>query len=308
MKRCMALKVFLILTIAIGMLSITVYPVAAHDGGTSGDLWSHWAWPDLPGLLLIGGVYMLGLQALWKRAGTGSGITRRHAAAFCAGLVVLFIAIISPLDALSEELFSAHMIQHLLLMLVAAPLFVIGRFSLAVAWVIPVRWTSRFWKEWRWKQIWGFLTRPMTAFLLHNFAMWIWHMPRFYEASLRVEWIHYLEHASFFLTAWLFWQVFADLSENAHRGSSARFGVGIFMIFGVMLVSGFLGVLITFSPFVWYPIHIHETALYGLTALEDQQLAGTLMWVPANVVYLASVLGVMGRWLFAMDAVETPQS
>lgn len=308
MKRLMAFRILIVLATTIVMLSVTVSPVAAHDGGTSGDLWHQWAWPDLTALLSIGGFYALGLQALWKRAGNGSGISRGRAAAFGAALLVLFVAIISPLDALSEELFSAHMIQHLLLMLVAAPLFVIGRFALAAAWAAPAGWTSRVWKEWRWKQAWGFLTRPMIAFLLHNVAMWIWHMPRLYEASLRVEWIHYLEHASFFLTAWLFWQVFADLTEHVSRGSSARFGLGIFMIFGVMLVSGFLGVLITFSPFVWYPIHVHETAMYGLTALEDQQLAGTLMWVPASVVYLASALGVMGRWLFAMDAVETPQS
>lgn len=131
-------------------------------------------------------------------------------------------------------------------------------------------------------------------------------MPRLYEASLHNEWLHFLEHASFFLTAFLFWQVFAELTENVRMGRSAKFGMGIFMNFGTMLASGFLGVLLTFSPYVWYPTHIHETALYGLTALEDQQLAGAIMWVPSGVVYVASVLGVLGRWLFAMEALENP--
>jgi len=289
------------------LLGITAGPVAAHDGGTSGDLWQHWAWQDLPLLLIIGGVYAFGLQSLWNRAGTGSGISRGQATAFRVGWTVLFIALVSPLDALSDELFSAHMVQHLLLMLVAAPLFALSRFTLAVAWAFPARWTSTVWKQWQWKRAWDFLTRPMIAFLLHNAAIWIWHMPRLYEASVRDEGIHFLEHFSFFLTAFLFWQVFVDLTESIRMGRSAKFGLGIFMIFGTMLVSGFLGVLIAFSPYVWYSVYVHEAARYGLTALEDQQLAGTIMWVPSGVVYLVAVVSVLGRWLFAMEAAENPQ-
>lgn len=299
-------KVLLTLIITVLVLLMTASPVAAH-GGTSGDLWDHWAWQDLPLLMLMGGVYVLGLRSLWKRAGTGSGIGRGQAAAFGVGLIVLFIALVSPLDALSDELFSAHMVQHLLMVLVAAPFFAMGRFTLAVAWAFPPRWTSRVWKEWKWGQAWNFLTRPMMVFLLHNAAIWIWHMPRLYEASVLNEWIHFLEHSSFFLTAFLFWQVFADLTESVRMGRSAKFGLGVFMIFGTMLVSGFLGVLIAFSPHVWYAVYAHETAHYGLTALEDQQLAGTIMWVPSGVVYLVAVLSVMGRWLFAMEALENPQ-
>jgi putative membrane protein len=302
-----ALKISLTLLIALLMLSLTASPGAAHGGG-SGDLWHHWAWQDLPLLLLLGGVYALGLRALWQRAGVGNGISRGQAAVFGMGLIVLFIALVSPLDALSDELFSAHMVQHLLMVLVAAPFFAIGRFTLATAWAFPSRWTSRIWKEWKWGQVWNFLTRPMVVFLLHNAAIWIWHMPRLYEASVRNEGIHFLEHFSFFFTAFLFWQVFADLTENIRMRRTARFGLGIFMIFGTMLVSGFLGVLITFSPYIWYPVYDHETALYGLTALEDQQLAGVIMWVPSGVVYLVAVLGVMGRWLFTMEALENPQS
>lgn len=299
-------RITLALLAVLIMLMTTATPVAAHDGSTPGGLWHHWAWQELPLLLLMGGLYVLGLQSLWRRAGAGTGISRGRATGFAAGWIVLFIALISPLDALSEELFSAHMVQHLLVMLVAAPLFVIGRFNLAVAWALPPRWTSRIWREWKWKHAWNVLTRPMSAFLLHNTAVWLWHMPRLYEAALHNEWLHFLEHASFFVTALLFWQVFAELTEEVSMRRSARFGLGIFLIFGTMLVSGFLGVLITFSRYVWYPIHIHETALYGLTALEDQQLAGAIMWVPSGVVYLVAVLVVLGRWLFRMEQVENP--
>jgi putative membrane protein len=286
---------------------LTVSPARAH-GGTHGDIWQSWAWQDLSWLLLIGGVYAWGVRALWARAGAGNGISRGRAAMFAVGMLVLFIAIISPLDALSEELFSAHMVQHLLLILVAAPLFVMGRYTLAVAWAFPARWNAKIWKDWRWKNVWTFLTRPMVAFLIHNAAVWLWHMPRFYEAALENEWLHFLEHTSFFLTAFIFWQVFAELTQNMHMGRAARFGLAVFLVFGTMLVSGFLGVLLTFSQYVWYDVHVHDTALYGLTALEDQQLAGTIMWVPAGVVYTGLAIAVMGRWLFAMEALENPQA
>jgi putative membrane protein len=295
-------SILLLLTVLVLSLTI-VTPVRAH-GGTHGELWQRWAWQDLSWLLLIGGVYALGLRALWMRAGTGSGISRGRAAAFGAGMIVLFISIVSPLDALSEELFAAHMIQHLLLILVVAPLFVIGRYTLAVGWAFPARWNTRIWKDWKWKDIWSFLTRPMVAFLFHNAAVWLWHMPRFYEAALANEWLHFLEHASFFLTAFIFWQVFADLTQNMYRGRAVGVGLAIFLVFGTMLISGFLGALLAFSQYVWFPSHIHDVALYGLTALEDQQLAGTIMWVPAGVVYTGLAIGVMGRWLFAMEARE----
>jgi cytochrome c oxidase assembly factor CtaG len=185
---------------------------------------------------------------------------------------------------------------------------VAGRFTLALTWALPPLWIRRIWKQWKWKQAWDFLTRPVTAGLLHAVATWTWHMPRLYEASLHNEAIHFAEHISFFATAFLFWQVFADLAENARMVRSARFGLGIFMVFGVMLVSGFLGVLIAFSPYIWYPSYAHETIRYGLSALEDQQLAGTIMWVPSGVAYVAAALLVIWRWLSAMEAVENPQT
>ncbi len=286
------------------LLTRNVKAVSAHGGDHAGSIWRQWSWLDVPLLLLLGGIYFLGIRSLWKRAGIGAGISRGRAAAFGIAILLLLTALVSPLGALSDQLFSAHMVQHLLLMLAAAPLFVIGRFELAFAWALPTRWTTRIWKNWKGKHAWEFLRRPVTACLLHAAAIWVWHMPRLYEASLRDEWIHFLEHASFFLSALLFWQVFAGLTENIHNGRSATFGVAILAVFGIAMVSGLLGVLIAFSPYVWYPIHIHDTAIFGLTALEDQQLAGTIMWVPAGVVYLGAAVGVMGRWLFAMETVE----
>ena len=297
----------LLLLFVIGLSLVMVSPASAH-GGTHGELWQRWAWKDLSWLLLIGGIYAVGVRALWIRGGVGNGISRVRAAAFGAGVLVLFIAIISPLDALSEELFSAHMVQHLLLILVAAPLLVFGRFTLAVGWALPPRWNARIWKDWKWKDAWHVLTRPMAAFLIHNAAIWLWHMPRLYEAALQDEGLHFIEHASFFITAFIFWQVCTELTRNMHLGRASRFGQAIFLVFGTMLVSGFLGALLTFSQYVWYPSHLHDTALYGLTALEDQQLAGTVMWVPMGVAYAGLAIAILGRWLFVMEALEKSQA
>jgi putative membrane protein len=297
-------RAFIVLTFL--ALLADAAPVLAHGGGEGGpeDLWQHWSFGDIPLLLLTGWLYARGVSSLWTRAGAGSGISRRQAAGFVAGLAVLFIALVSPLDFLSDELFSAHMVQHLLLMMVAAPLFVLGRFPLALSWAFSPDWTRRIWKQWRWKRAWKFLTIPTVAGLLHAAAIWIWHMPRLYDASLLNEGLHFLEHFCFFVSALIFWQVFADLSESVRLGTSARFGLALFFVFGTMIVTGFLGVLIAFSPHVWYSVYLRETALYGLTALEDQQLAGTIMWVPSGVIYLLSAMSVIGRWLFRMEAVE----
>ena len=301
MFRSVLLPAYLLL-----ILLFDAPPALAHGGGEGGpeDLWHHWSFSDIPLLVLTGLLYVRGVSTLWKRAGIGSGISRLQAGAFAAGLTALLIALVSPLDLLSEELFSAHMIQHLLLMLVAAPLFVLGRFPLALSWALSPKWITRIWKQWRWKQAWKLLTIPAVAGLTHAAAIWIWHMPRLYEASLLNEGIHFLEHACFFISALIFWQVFAELSESICLGTSARFGLALFSVFGIMIVNGFLGVLIAFSPHVWYSVYLRETALYGLTALEDQQLAGTIMWVPAGVIYLASALSVMARWLFLAETAE----
>lgn len=304
MKLAAVVKLSAFFTAFLLLIGFTASTVAAH-GGDDWDLWRSWAWDDLPLLLLIGGMYALGLQSLWRRAGSGSGIQRWQAGAFALGWSVLLGALVSPVDALSEQLFSAHMVQHLLIVLIAAPLFVLGRFPVALSWAMPPSWSTGIWNKWKWKQLWKILTRPVTAGLLHAGAIWYWHMPQPYQAAILNEWFHFLEHASFFLTAFLFWQVFADLTDEVRFETSAKVGLGIFYVFAIMLVSGFLGVLIAFSPSVWYPIHIHQTASFGLTPLEDQHLAGTLMWVPAGIVYVGAAIGVLGRWLFTMERAET---
>ncbi|RIK35956.1 MAG: hypothetical protein DCC55_28795 [Chloroflexi bacterium] len=273
-------------------------PTAPHD------LWRAWNW-DL--LLILGlGVatwrYGTGLAELWQRAGRGHSVTFWRAGAFYAGLFALFVALISPLDALSGVLFSAHMVQHLLLIVVAAPLLAFGCPPSMLWRGLPRRSRrslARFWRQQpALRAVSHFLTQPSMAWLIHGIALWVWHAPLLYEAAVLNPWIHHLEHTSFFGTALFFW---VALIPSARR-SQSRYGISVLMVFTTAMHSGLLGALLTFSTTLWYRVYLFTTAAWGVTPLEDQQLAGVIMWVPANLVYLVALLLLLGQWLTTLDS------
>jgi putative membrane protein len=257
------------------------------------ELWRHWDAPpiELALLLITGTWYAAGIRALWARAGIGRGISRGRAASFFGGLLALVIALMSPLDAAADSLFSAHMAQHLVLILVAAPLLVSGAPVLAMVSALqPVtaRRLGRWWNRRRTlRSVMHGLTGPATAFSLHFIALWFWHLPGPYQEALKSEMIHALEHLSFLGTAALLWWTIAP----AHGRPRAREGRAIAVVVGTLMHGGVLGALITFASHPWYPAQ--SGAVNGLTALEDQQLAGLIMWIPTACVYV-----VMAGWLF----------
>ncbi|HET6317830.1 MAG TPA: cytochrome c oxidase assembly protein [Chloroflexota bacterium] len=231
-------------------------------------------------------LYSRGLHALWQHAGQDRGVRRWQAACFVGGLLVLLIALVSPLDELAAALFSAHMVQHLLLLLVAPPLLVLGLPLVAFAWALPesarqslriVRYLHR-------------LTWPAAAFVLHSLVLWAWHVPRLYDGAVANPPLHVLEHMSFLGSAVLFW--WALLS-----GARASYGAGVLYVFGMALQSTLLGALLTFAGSVWYTAHVSTTAAFGITPQEDQQLAGLIMWIPGGSIYLACALALFAAWL-----------
>jgi putative membrane protein len=139
---------------------------------------------------------------------------------------------------------------------------------------------------------WAALTAPATVWLLHGLALWIWHMPSLYDAALQSEAIHAIQHLCFFLSASLFWWGIAH-----GRYGRAGYGVAVVYIFATAMHSGILGALLTFSPHVWYPLYERTSTTLGLTPLEDQQLAGLLMWVPAGVTFVVGGLYFFAAWL-----------
>jgi putative membrane protein len=246
-------------------------------------------------LALFAALYGAGMTKVWRSAGVGRGILYRELLAFACGWIALAIALLSPLDEWAETLFVAHMAQHELLMVVAAPLIALSSPLVALLWALPP--VARHWlvDSVRRPAIvagWAILTAPATVWMLHALALWIWHLPSLYEAALEHEGIHAVQHLCFFLTASLFWW-------SLVRGRYGRFGYGaaVVYLFGTALHSGVLGALITFSPDVWYPLYASNSRAWGLTPLEDQQLAGLLMWVPAGLVFAAGGLAFFAAWL-----------
>ena len=278
-------------------------PLAPHD------LWRAWNWDllILASLALAGWRYAGGVGSLWQRAGSGRGVSGWRVAAFSGGLLALFIALISPLDALSGALFSAHMVQHLLLMMVAAPLLVLGAPPVALTWALPQRWRARVGRWWHGQTVlrssWQALSHPAAVWGLYMSALWVWHLPLLYEAALRSEFIHFLEHGCFLAAAVLFWWT---LARCPLRGRLS-YGAGILYVFTTALHSGLLGSLLTFTPRLWYPIYAASTPGWGLTPLEDQQLAGVTMWVPMGIIYTIAALALLGVWLQVMERKERRQ-
>lgn len=240
-------------------------------------------------------VYIIGLKNLWSSAGRGRGLSYKTTSSFFAGWLSLFVALIGPFHTLSESLFSAHMTQHEILMLVSAPLIVLGRPQIAAAWSLPPRWRQRIGlviNDDTFSRSWHFVSGSFVAFLIHAAALWIWHIPALFDTTLENAWVHALQHASFFGTALLFW--WAIVNSSLDWRSSF---VGVLFLFLTSLHSGILGAFLTFTREIWYPVYSTTTSAYGLSPLEDQQAGGLIMWVPAGLVYIGAGLVMFARLL-----------
>jgi putative membrane protein len=247
-------------------------------------------------LALSGWLYWRGVRRLWRKGEErGLGLRRWEALSYALGWSTLFIALVSPLHPLGEVLFSAHMTQHELLMLVAAPLLVLGRPVIAFLWALPVGWARRAggWGRARPLQsVWRFVTNPLAAWAIHAVALWGWHAPVLFQATLRSSLVHMIQHLFFLGSALLFWWALIHGPQGV-----MGYGVALLYLFTTSVHSGVLGALITFTGSVLYPAYSTTTASWGLTALEDQQLGGLIMWVPAGLVYIIAGLALCAGWM-----------
>jgi cytochrome c2 len=195
------------------------------------------------------------------------------------------------------------MAQHTLLIAVAAPLIVLGRPVLVSLWALPratrrrltnlavVRGCAR-----------AAQPRPVAAFALHATALWAWHLPALYQASLTNDLVHALQHASFLLTALLFWAAFLNVRER-----SRSYGAGVLYTFATAAHTSILGALITLAPVAWYARYAETAHAWGLTPLEDQQLAGLIMWVPGGLLYTVLALALLAAWLREAEQRRVPR-
>ncbi len=251
------------------------------------------AW-DLDPSVCVGCTLALAIY-LWK---VKAGPWRR--CSFVAGIVVMFLALESPLDALSDNyLFSAHMAQHLLLILIVPPLLLLG---------IP-RETARTWlKGPRIARAERLLGRPSLAWFAAIVVMTLWHLPVLYNFALAHEGVHIVQHLSFLVTATMFWwPVLHPVAE-----SRLETGTAVLYLFAAAAENSVLGIIITFMRVGYYPAYLHPNdelgALslirngWGLSAAADQRLGGLLMWIPGCAVYFIAILAILALWYSQPDA------
>jgi cytochrome c oxidase assembly factor CtaG len=273
--------------------------VSAHEGAPvrPHDAWSAWTWEPWVVVLLTvsAALYVRGVARLWSTAGRGRGIREGEAAAFVIGWMSLAVALVSPLHALGSALLAAHMVQHEVLMLVAAPLIVLGRPYAASQWALSLRGRHAMRQMTHHRHVqetWRLVSAPFAVWLLHAVVLWVWHVPSLYQRTLDNEMIHAAQHTMFFGTALLFWWTLI-------HGRYGRFGYGaaVVYVFATAMHSGALGALLTFSERLWYPVYAPRTAAWQLTPLDDQQLAGLIMWIPASLVFIVVGLALFAAWL-----------
>jgi putative membrane protein len=187
------------------------------------------------------------------------------------------------------------MLQHEILILISAPLISAAHPAATCLWAFAPRqriyvggWVHCVESTWLIK----FITRPLTAWLLEAAALWIWHFPALYQATLTSDWVHAAQHLSFFFTAVLFWSALYGVGRSA-----MSYGTATLYVFGTAVHCSALGALLTFSAVLWYPAYTETTRSWGLTPLEDQQLGGLIMWVPTAVVFILIGLVLFARWI-----------
>jgi putative membrane protein len=225
----------------------------------------------------------------------GRGLRRIEFWSFVAGWLTLVVALVSPLHAWGNALFSAHMVQHELLMLVAAPLLIVGKPVAILLSGLPRGWApalARFGKAEPWRTVTHLCSHPAIAWLIHAIVLWAWHLPSLFQATLTSNLVHAAQHISFLGSALLFWWAVIYGRQRA-----AGYGIAVLYLFTTAMHTGLLGALLSLAGAPWYPAYAGTTESWGLTLLEDQQLGGLIMWIPAGIVYIVAGLVLFAAWL-----------
>jgi putative membrane protein len=206
---------------------------------------------------------------------------------FAIGMTALAVAVISPLCRMAATLAWAHMVQHAILVIAAPLLILLGRPGAVLAAAAPRLKSLHVLEP---------AGRPLGAGLLYGAAIWLWHVPLLYQAALLDRSVHLLMYGSLLAAGFVFWRVAVRAIHFPHEQA----GAAAVTLLATIIHTGLLGALLTFSQAVWYPLVSAEAGSWRLSPLEDQQLAGLIMWVPMGVAYLAAALTIIGAWLNAL--------
>jgi cytochrome c oxidase assembly factor CtaG len=265
---------------------------------------------------LAGAFYLWGwrrLRALRKGSHESEGArpaadrgrlaTGGRLAAYLGGLVILGLALMSPIDVLASQFFFMHMLQHLLLVMIVPPLLWLASPLPFVMWGLPGRARRQVGELLRpqssFRRRLRTLTAPGIAWMLFVAALLGWHDPDAYQAALKDEFVHDLEHLTFFLTAVLFWWHVVYAAPHVHR--RLPLGGRIAYLLAAVPPTMAAGAVIAFSGEPIYTYYAAVPRLWGITVLQDQILGGFIMWVPGSMMYILAALILIARWLQAEE-------
>jgi putative membrane protein len=269
-------------------------PAFAHAGHDHHDA-PGWTWDPLitVPLVLSALLFGIGWRQLHARSGRGRLRLARQAWLFAAGWLAMAGALVSPLHEAGERSFTAHMIEHELLMLLAAPLIVMAEPLSAMLWAFPSaarRAIGAVSSSGSVTATFDALTGAIVATVIQAAILWIWHMPALFDLALASDGWHATQHLCFVVSALLFWTAMLG-HRGAGAGAPAARALAALCLLATSIVTGALGALMAFSQSPWYAGYARfPRAPFGLSPAEDQQIAGLIMWVPGGLVHAVAAL------------------
>ncbi|MDQ2903039.1 MAG: cytochrome c oxidase assembly protein [Chloroflexota bacterium] len=256
---------------------------------------TEWNWQPsiIGGTILIMALYLYAVGPLRKKFHLADEFPLGRTLVFLLGLYLMFLSLFSALDELGDRyLFSAHMVQHLILSLVGPPLLLLGMPDWLVQPLLRNRVLLSIGKA---------LTHPAVAFTLFNADLWLWHAPPLYDATLFNQNLHILEHLTFVFFGLLYWwPIFSPVQEGLPCLSMG--GQVLYLFFGSMPMV-LLGAGLTFTPPLYTP-YISAPRVWGLSAAVDQQLGGLLMWIPVSLYIIVIMSIVFIRWMQQQERLQ----
>jgi putative membrane protein len=247
------------------------------------------------GVVALAWAYAVGARRAWRAAGPGRIVKPHQPWCMAAGLVTVLVALSPIVDHRAAHSLTAHMTQHVLLLVVAAPLLVLGAPLPALLWAVPERWRPQAASAWRsvlrTQRGAGWARWIVAGLLLQAAAISVWHAPGPYQAAGRNQVLHAVEHASYLATATLFWWAVV-------AGRRSRFGAGVVALFVGSLPCTAVGALLTLADHPWYPHYVHGSVA---SALSDQQMAGVVMWAFGGMVYVVAAAALFASWLAGIE-------
>ena len=263
--------------------------------GFSDSIWLHWH-PHLEvvaGLSLVQSAYMYGIGSYRKKQATLATVNHRQTIMFTMGTLIIFLSLTSPLHILSDHyLFSAHMIQHVLITLVSPPLLILGTPGWLASKFFQKKWSLALFKR---------IFHPIGAVVIFNIIFSIWHLPVLYGLSVAYHWVHILEHSLFILASLIMWWPICSQVQSIPK---LIYPIQMLYLFVMSLAQIIVFGIVTFAREPIYQHYIDAPRIWNITPLVDQQLGGIIMKVGSGFLFLFLIIIVFFKW-FEEDSNST---